>query len=274
MVADADDTTMTPDLLAAFHAKYPNVTFKRQYTGWDDYLKSIDTTMSADSAPDIAQYVSGMNNLVKGRLLLDVGAYAKAYGWPGKFPGLDQITFSSDGRTTGTGALYGVPGLYAAFGSKAGLFEEAVRTYAERYREIYRQAAAEKDIQTVFERVLIDSVHEFTQPGDAHPGCLIISAVMADSTSTLDTSAYLAELHSAYEQALLVRVERAIRDGQLAAGTDASALTGLVQSLWHGLSVRSNADASREELLATARLAHGLICRQPAPPPAGHAGCR
>ncbi|MFE2423034.1 ABC transporter substrate-binding protein [Streptomyces hokutonensis] len=110
VVADADDTTMTPDLLAAFHAKYPNVTFKRQYTGWDDYLKSIDTTMSADSAPDIAQYVSGMNNLVKGRLLLDVGAYAKAYGWPGKFPGLDQITFSSDGRTTGTGALYGVPG--------------------------------------------------------------------------------------------------------------------------------------------------------------------
>ncbi|MFC4499452.1 MULTISPECIES: ABC transporter substrate-binding protein [Streptomyces] len=110
VVADADDTTMTPDLLAAFHAKYPNITFKRQYTGWDDYLKSINTTMSADSAPDIAQFVSGMNNLVKGRLLLDVGGYAKAYGWPGKFPGLDQITFSSDGRTTGTGALYGVSG--------------------------------------------------------------------------------------------------------------------------------------------------------------------
>ena len=110
VVADADDTTMTPDLLAAFHAKHPNVTFKRQYTGWDDYLKSIDTTMSADTAPDIAQFVSGMNNLVKGRLLLDLGAYGKAYGWAGKFPGLDQITFSSDGRTTGTGALYGVPG--------------------------------------------------------------------------------------------------------------------------------------------------------------------
>ncbi|MET7473386.1 extracellular solute-binding protein [Streptomyces sp. NPDC005648] len=110
VVADADDTTMTPQLLAAFRAKHPNVTFKRQYTGWDDYLKSINTTMSADSAPDIAQFVSGMNNLVKGRLLLDLGAYGTAYGWAEKFPGLDQITFSSDGRTTGTGALYGVPG--------------------------------------------------------------------------------------------------------------------------------------------------------------------
>ncbi|MFJ8787091.1 ABC transporter substrate-binding protein [Streptomyces sp. NPDC102476] len=110
VVADADDTTMTPALLAAFHAKHPNITFKRQYTGWDDYLKSINTTMSADTAPDIAQFVSGMNNLVKGRLLLDVGAYSTAYGWPDRFPGLDQITFTADGRTTGTGALYGVPG--------------------------------------------------------------------------------------------------------------------------------------------------------------------
>ena len=162
--------------------------------------------------------------------------------------------------------------LYAAFGSKGGLFEEAVRTYAERYREIYQQAVAEKDIQTVFERVLTDSVHEFTQPGDTHPGCLISSSVMTDSTSTLDTSAYIAELHSANEQALLVRIDQAVQDGELAADTDAAALTGLVQSLWHGLSVRSNADTAREDLLATARLAHRLIRRQLAPPTAGHAG--
>ncbi|MEV5505695.1 TetR/AcrR family transcriptional regulator [Streptomyces orinoci] len=152
--------------------------------------------------------------------------------------------------------------LYAAFGSKAGLFEEAVRTYAERYREIYQQAVAEKDIRTVIERILIDSVHEFTQPSDTHPGCLISSAVMTDSTSTLDTSAYVAELHSSNEQALLVRIERAIKDGELAAGTNAAVLTGLIQCVWHGLSARSNVDTAREDLLATAQLAHRLICRQ------------
>ncbi len=157
--------------------------------------------------------------------------------------------------------------LYAAFGSKAGLFEEAVRTYAERYREIYQQAVGEKDIPTVVERVLLDSVHEFTQPSDTHPGCLISSAVMTDSTSTLDTSAYIAELHRSNEQALFGRIERAVRDGQLAAGTDPAALTGLVQSVWHGLSVRSNGDTPREDLLATARLAHRMICRQLTSPP-------
>ncbi|MGA4879590.1 TetR/AcrR family transcriptional regulator [Streptomyces lydicamycinicus] len=151
--------------------------------------------------------------------------------------------------------------LYAAFGSKAGLFEEAVRTYAERYREIYRQAVAEKDLRTVIDRLLIDSVHEFTRPSEVHPGCLLSSAAMTDSTSTLDTSAYYAELHGWNERALLARIERAVQDGELAAGTDAAALTGLVQSVVHGLSVRTNLGATHEDLMATARLAHELLCR-------------
>ncbi|PAZ10916.1 hypothetical protein CLM62_38345 [Streptomyces sp. SA15] len=108
VVADADDTTMTPGLIAAFREKHPNITVERQYTGWDDYLKSINTTMSADSAPDIAQFTSGMQNLIPGRLLLKVGEYGKAYGWAEKFPGLDQITLTPDGKTVGTGDLYGV----------------------------------------------------------------------------------------------------------------------------------------------------------------------
>lgn len=76
------------------------------------------------------------------------------------------------------------------------LSTEAVRTYAELYSKIYQQVLAEKDVQTAIERILTDSVHEFTQPSDTHPGCLISSAVMTDSTNALDISAYVAELHS------------------------------------------------------------------------------
>ncbi|MEU7168111.1 TetR/AcrR family transcriptional regulator [Streptomyces morookaense] len=149
--------------------------------------------------------------------------------------------------------------LYAAFGSKAGLFEEAVRTYAERYREIYRRAVAEKDLPTVVERVLIDSVHEFTQPSDVHPGCLLSSTAMTDSTDTLDAGAYYAELHGWNERTLLARIEQAVQDGELTGGTDAAALTGLVQSVVHGLSVQASLGADREDLLVTAQLAHELI---------------
>ncbi|MCL7490401.1 hypothetical protein M8I34_02900 [Streptomyces sp. MCA2] len=85
---------------------------------------------------------------------------------------------------------------------------------------------------------------------------------MADSTRTLDASAYYAELHGWNERTLLARIERAVQDGELVAGTDAAALTGLVQSVVHGLSVRANLGTAREDLLARAQLAHELICRQ------------
>lgn len=151
--------------------------------------------------------------------------------------------------------------LYAAFGSKAELFEEAVRTYAERYREIYQQASEAADLATALERILIDSIHEFTLPDDTHPGCLLSSAAMADSTSTLDTSAYFAELQGSNERTLLARIERAVREGELSSDVDPVALMGVVQSVWHGLSARANLGAERGELLATAHLAHRLICR-------------
>ena len=150
--------------------------------------------------------------------------------------------------------------LYGAFGSKAELFEEAVRTYAERYREIYEQAVAATEFRTVVERVLTDSVHEFTRPDEEHPGCLLSSAAMADSTSTLDTSAYFAELQGHNERILRARVERAVEEGELPTDSDASALTGLIQSIWHGLSARANLGADRADLLAVARLGHTLIC--------------
>ncbi|MFJ3956340.1 TetR/AcrR family transcriptional regulator [Arthrobacter sp. NPDC090010] len=158
--------------------------------------------------------------------------------------------------------------LYSAFGSKAGLFEEAVRNYAEHYREIYRQAVAERDIADVIERVLLDSVLEFTQDTDSHPGCLISSAAMADTTDTLDTKAYIADLQDSNAEALRARIDEAIRDGQLSSGTDPGALTGLIQAVWHGLSAQSNLGVTRQELLETARLAHGLIVQRLAP----HAG--
>ncbi|MFG2133170.1 hypothetical protein ACGFNV_36095 [Streptomyces sp. NPDC048751] len=131
-----------------------------------------------------------------------------------------------------------------------------MRTYAERYREIYQQAVAQEDVQTVIERILTDSVHEFTQPSATHPGCLISSAVMTDSTSTLDTSAYVAELHSSNKQALLVRIERAIQNGELAAGTNAAVVTGLIQCVWHGCqcgptSTRLARTCSRRRILLT-----------------------
>ncbi|CAM5534939.1 hypothetical protein SCYAM73S_01374 [Streptomyces cyaneofuscatus] len=47
---------------------------------------------------------------------------------------------------------------------------------------------------------------------------------MADSTSTLDTSAYFTELQGSNERTLLARIERAVREGELSTDADPAAL--------------------------------------------------
>ena len=149
--------------------------------------------------------------------------------------------------------------LYAAFGTKAELFDEAVRTYALRYSAIYERAVSEAGLMQVIERVLIDSVYEFGRSADGHPGCLTSSAAMADTSATLDVRAFVTELQCSDERRLQERIERAVLDGDVPADTDSAAVTALVQTVWQGLSIRSDLGAGIEELLAVARLVLKLI---------------
>jgi ABC-type glycerol-3-phosphate transport system substrate-binding protein len=103
----------TQTLIDGFTKKYPNVTIKPQMTPFNDYIKSIKLAMSSDAAPDIAQYNPGaMNSLVPAGLILDLGPWAKAYGWNTKFPPSTLEILSSDksAKQFGTGGLYAVPG--------------------------------------------------------------------------------------------------------------------------------------------------------------------
>lgn len=139
--------------------------------------------------------------------------------------------------------------IYAAFGSKAGLFEEAVRTYAERYRTIYIEACAEPELGDVLGQLLRRSVEEFTQPSAQHPGCLISSAAMTDTPDTIDIRTYVGELHSSNERLLRERIEQERDESRLRIDIAPSTLAALVQTLWHGLSTQSNQGVGRDRLL-------------------------
>ncbi|XVU21012.1 TetR/AcrR family transcriptional regulator [Actinoplanes sp. CA-054009] len=149
--------------------------------------------------------------------------------------------------------------LYAAFGTKADLFDEAVRTYALRYSAIYENAVAEPTIVRVIERVLMDSIDEFSRTDEGHPGCLTSSAIMADASTTLDVRSYVADLQRSDEARLRARIERAVRDGDLGATADPAVLAEFVQTVWQGLSARSELGATREQLAGVAAIALTLI---------------
>lgn len=162
-------------------------------------------------------------------------------------------------RTLTTALGISSSSLYATFGTKAELFDEAVRTYALRYSAIYERAVAEPSIDRVIERALMDSIDEFSRSEEGHPGCLTSSAAMADASATLDVRSYVADLQRSDEARLRVRIEHAVLDGDLAATTNPAALAELVQTVWQGLSARSELGATREQLVGVANLALTLI---------------
>jgi raffinose/stachyose/melibiose transport system substrate-binding protein len=97
----------------AFQEKYPNVTIKRVAKSFDDLNKTLKLAVSGSKAPDIVEANQGrpiMGTLVKGGLLKPLDPYAKAFGWDQRYSPLllDLNKFSSDGKTFGSGNLYGL----------------------------------------------------------------------------------------------------------------------------------------------------------------------
>lgn len=100
-------------LNAAFHAKYPNVTIKRVSRSFSDLEKTVRLALSGDNPPDVVEANQGygvMAALVKAGALMPLDAYDKAYGFRKRYAaGVNQLnSVTPDGRTIGSGDLYGV----------------------------------------------------------------------------------------------------------------------------------------------------------------------
>jgi raffinose/stachyose/melibiose transport system substrate-binding protein len=100
-------------LNAAFHAKYPNVTIKRVSRSFSDLEKTLRLALSGNNPPDVVEANQGygiMAALVKAGALVSLDNYDKVYGFRERFPsGVSQLnSVTPDGKTIGSGSLYGV----------------------------------------------------------------------------------------------------------------------------------------------------------------------
>ncbi|WP_329611679.1 ABC transporter substrate-binding protein [Kitasatospora herbaricolor] len=116
-VVSSENAGTTKALAEAFHAKHPNITVDFQYTGPDDYDKSLNLKLSSDNAPDLA-LLNKLGTTVKGNLIRDLDPYTQAYGWDTKYPStqLDQWRASDDGKQLGTGHLWAAPAGFSVVG--------------------------------------------------------------------------------------------------------------------------------------------------------------
>jgi AcrR family transcriptional regulator len=141
------------------------------------------------------------------------------------------------------------PSLYAAFGSKEQLFCEAVELYEATEGKRTSAAFDAPTARQTVETMLRTNAAAYTDPATPS-GCMIVLAATAGTTGSKGVRDFLASQRRASELALRRRLRRAVGDGELAPGTDVTALAAFYTTVLQGLSIQARDGAPRRDLEA------------------------
>jgi AcrR family transcriptional regulator len=142
------------------------------------------------------------------------------------------------------------PSLYAAFGCKEALFREAVALFAaidgETTNRVLQQ---ERTARGAVEAMLRHNADAYTNP-ETPSGCMIVLSAVTCTPEHEGVRDYCAECRRSAQDALKGRLERAVAEGDLPAGTDTAALAAFYTTVLQGLSIQARDGASRARLHA------------------------
>lgn len=142
------------------------------------------------------------------------------------------------------------PSLYACFGCKEALFQEAVALYQRTEgqaanRALQEEPTARDAIATMLRRYVMD----YTDPGKP-AGCMIVLAAAVGTPDSDEVRALLRKERQAALSSIATRIRRGINDGDVPPGTDARRVAAFYATVVQGLSIQARDGASRSELLA------------------------
>lgn len=140
------------------------------------------------------------------------------------------------------------PSLYATFGSKEGLFRQALAhsiAQGSKHRsEILWGDLPAYEALTYF---LYDIAEGDTLP-DKPRGCIVSTAVLQHAEENASVASITAEMREASIQSLKARFDRAIEGGELPADTDSDTLARFFGAIIQGMSAQACDGASTEKL--------------------------
>lgn len=146
------------------------------------------------------------------------------------------------------------PSLYAAFGSKEGLFKRVLERYDERRQGFMDKVLAAPDALGVA-RNYLEGIAEFaadTNGGQNPPGCLLVqNGSCADQTIPEEVARHRAEKEAKLRDRFLLAREQ----GDLPESADPAALARYLSAMANGICMHAAAGATVEELREIARMA-------------------
>ncbi|EHR58961.1 TetR/AcrR family transcriptional regulator [Saccharomonospora cyanea] len=136
--------------------------------------------------------------------------------------------------------------LYAAFGSKNELFDEAIELYDAPGTTPTDHALALTPTRTAIEALLRGNADAYTDP-TTPPGCMIVLSALNLGAAHDDVGRALAERRNRDRAKIEARIERGIADGDVPAGLDAAGAALYVQTVLHGISIQARDGCTRTQ---------------------------
>lgn len=147
------------------------------------------------------------------------------------------------------------PSLYAAFGSKEGLFHEAVSLYAAEHGvDIWESLDREPGIVAAVGAFLEATARAYSARGQPH-GCMIVLGARPGPKGESAVADDLRVRRGESVQRLRQRFARAVAEGELPASSDPVGLGTYFASVQHGMSILARDGADYAALHSVARLA-------------------
>jgi AcrR family transcriptional regulator len=143
------------------------------------------------------------------------------------------------------------PSLYAAFGSKEALFNEAVELYATNGRVIWDGVTGAPTAREAIAHVLRASADAYTKR-DQPRGCLIVLSALNANDANATVRRALRRRRAGNTTLLRQRLERAVREGELPKNLDCQAVARFYTTVQHGMSIQARDGASHKTLRGVA----------------------
>lgn len=148
--------------------------------------------------------------------------------------------------------------LYASFGDKQALFEQAADHYVHHTAAFVGEALAEPSLRDAVHNFLFGAA-TFLTDASHPPGCFVIVGALVCGPQSEAAKAVLATRRQALENMLVRRLQAGQDHGALRADADVPSLAKYLATLHQGMAVQAATGASRAALLETARMGLELV---------------
>lgn len=144
------------------------------------------------------------------------------------------------------------PSLYSAFGSKEGLYLEALALYADEVGvDIWSTLDETTDVRTAFQQFLFATIDAYCEES-APRGCMIALDALHRTQSSDKVCDVLRNRRQSNIEILKRRLERGVRDGDISASVNCEAVATFYATVQNGMSILARDGGTREDLTATA----------------------